>query len=156
MKRRNHVLLLACACAFIGAEQLIMGALKGTKARKEAATPARRPTLNERLTALEARVDALENQKATAQDTLASTTELIETTTPVTSTEASALAGVDQITTETPVSEEVAVSEVETTTPIIPLEDLASNLNVSLSAPTGSQESLILDKILAEQTAAAQ
>lgn len=153
MKRRNHVLLLACACAFIGAEQLIMGALKGTKARKEAATPARRPTLNERLTALEARVEALESNKASASDSLASTTELIETATPAGS---SALDSISQITSETPVTEEVAVSEVETTTPIIPLEDLASNLNVSVQLPTGSEESLILDKILAEQNATAQ
>lgn len=157
MKRRNHVLLLACACAFIGAEQLIMGALKGTKARNEAATPARRPTLNERLTvlegkfdALETRINTLEGQKTTPVENIVSETELLETTTPQVDAESS-MSALDAVTTETPATEEMVASEMETNTPIIPLEELASSLGMQVQAPMQSEESLMLDKILAEQ-----
>jgi len=154
MKRRNHVLLLACACAFIGAEQLIMGALKGSKARAEA-TPPRRPTLNERLTALEGkfetletRIGTLEGQKAATNESSMSTTELIETTTPAASTEMAMLSESDMVTTESPVPEEAAVSEIETNTPIVSLEDIGANLGMQIQPAPGIQEPLMLDTML--------
>lgn len=156
MKRRNHILLLVCTCAFIGAEQIIMGALKGSRSRTEASAT-RRPTLNERLTVLEekfntleAQVNSLHGQKSFSGD-IVKETSVIETTTPLMSSENFLTSEADTVITETPASQELVMSETETTTPIIPLEDLASNFGMQLNTPTQSEENLILDKILAEQ-----
>jgi hypothetical protein len=143
MARRNHIMLLACACAVVGAEQLIMGALKNNGTKRLETAP-RRPSLNERLTELEAkfatlegRVQALEGtQPAPAIETDQQTTTTVE---PLAETMLSqTLTSEDAITTTTPIEP----------TPIVSLEDMAQSLT---PAPTIPMEAI--DAIPATESA---
>jgi hypothetical protein len=134
MKRKNHLMLLICACACIGAEQIIVAALKNSKPRPEVAT--RRPTLNERLTALEARVDALEGNTYSTED-VSLETDLKETVTPSESVISEIALPLtlpevplvnDARMSETPITKEIIEDISLPATQIVPLDAIASEL----------------------------
>jgi hypothetical protein len=146
MKRKNHLMLLICACACIGAEQIIVAALKNSKPRAEVAT--RRPTLNERLTALEARVDALEGKEYNTEG-VSLETDLKETITP----NAPAISDValpftlkempvigDTRESETPITKEIIEDISMPATQIVPLDAIASELVETTQAAPLEQE----------------
>ena len=149
-------MLLICACAVVGAEQLIMGALK-TNDTKRRETTARRPSLSERLTALESKVESIDSRIQALESTkisepAAEPTAIIEQIEQPIAVEMQT----DLVPTETPITELPSTDLISTTTPVEPapiisLEDMVASMSPMPEIPTTMVESAPITPVLPEQ-----